>query len=574
MADRLPIVSSEECLRRLADDRTFGRGQTYWQAGRVASPRGDGEAIIATVAGSRDYRVRLWREDGDLAWSCTCPVGESGAFCKHAVAVGLAVLAAAAGGGGSGDVQPTFDDIRAWLLRKDPAELVDMILAQAHDDDHLLQRLTLGLARERNAGVDPGVWRRALDDAILHRDYVEYAEVRAYVAGISAVLDSLDELLADGHADAVVALADHAIDALAKAINEVDDSNGDVCGLLHRLKDLHHAACRKAAPDPEELARHLFERELADDWGVFSGAADEYAEVLGEAGLALFRRLAAAEWAKVPALGPGENDPARYGRRHRIRAIMLALAADVDAEVAVMERDLSTPSAFLEIAQLYQRADRPDAALDWAERGWRAFAGQRADTRLRAFLADAWHERGRHDEAMALVWEGFAAAPGFAAYQTLKTHADRCGQWPDWRIKALNRLRERIAGTRPAWPGLTVRSDHSDLVAIFLWEGDDEAAWREARAGGCSHQHWLRLAERRAATHPEDALAVYHEQLPVVLPATGSGDYDRAADFLRHIRDLLAALGRIDEFPRFTADLRAQHRRKRNFIKRLDQEGW
>lgn len=572
------IVSNEQHLRDLTDSGTFERGRAYWQAGHVGSPRGDGKAVIATVAGSRDYHVRLWREDGDLAWSCTCPVGDTGAFCKHAVALGLAVLAGA--GGAGRDAPPTIDDIRAWLLGKNTAELVEMILTQARDDDRLLQRLSLGVVRERGAGIDPGVWRRALDDAIGHRGFVEYAEAHAYVAGIEDVLDNLDGLLADGHAGTVIALADHAIDALAEALNEVDDSNGEVAGQLHRLKALHLAACHRAAPAPEELAPHLFERELDDEWGVFSGTAAAYADVLGETGLAAFQRLAEAEWSKIPALKPGDSDSGRYGRRYRIRAIMLALAADLDAEVAVMERDLSTPYAFLEISQRCKSLDRPDAALDWAERGWSAFADQRPDERLRAFLADAWHERGRHDEAMALVWDGFAATPGFILYQTLKAHADRCDQWPDWRAKALARIREHIAAAGGSaapplshpWP--MARRGHSELVDIFLWEGDDEAAWQEACAGGCTHQHWLLLAERHAATHPEDALAVYRDQLPVVLPVTGSGDYERAMGFLRRIRDLLAVLGRGDAFLRFIADLRTQHRRKRNFIALLNREGW
>lgn len=48
---------------------------------------------MATVRGTRDYRVTLWVEDGDLASSCTCPVGGDGLFCKHCVAVALAYRA-------------------------------------------------------------------------------------------------------------------------------------------------------------------------------------------------------------------------------------------------------------------------------------------------------------------------------------------------------------------------------------------------------------------------------------------------------------------------------------------------
>ena len=62
--------------------------------------------------------------------------------------------------------------------------------------------------------------------------------------------------------------------------------------------------------------------------------------------------------------------------------------------------------------------------------------------------------------------------------------------------------------------------------------------------------------------------------ISLLLPQTGTGVYSEAIDFLRKIRDLLSVLGRADEFARYTAELRALHRRKRNFIKLLDQEGW
>ena len=47
----------------------------------------------------------------------------------------------------------------------------------------------------------------------------------------------------------------------------------------------------------------------------FHRAAVVYADVLGEAGLARYRALAETEWAKAPALGPGDEDPDRYGGR-------------------------------------------------------------------------------------------------------------------------------------------------------------------------------------------------------------------------------------------------------------------
>ena len=78
--------------------------------------------------------------------------------------------------------------------------------------------------------------------------------------------------------------------------------------ILQRLQDLHLAACRKVKPDPEELAARLFDRELNGQWDVFYGAAATYASILGERGLAVYRRLAEEEWKKIKPLGPSKEE--------------------------------------------------------------------------------------------------------------------------------------------------------------------------------------------------------------------------------------------------------------------------
>ena len=110
------------------------------------------------------------------------------------------------------------------------------------------------------------------------------------------------------------------------------------------------------------------------------------------------------------------------------------------------------------------------------------------------------------------------------------------------------------------------------LVQVLLLEGDDEGAWREARNGGCHREIWLKLAERRAASHPEDALAVYREQIANILGNTGDVAYQQAVELLRKVEEIL--IDDHDEFARIMADLRLSHRRKRNLMKLIDAEGW
>jgi len=272
----------------------------------------------------------------------------------------------------------------------------------------------------------------------------------AYSRGIEDTIDSVEALLKEGHASEVIELVEHSLGSVENALGSIDDSGGYMGGILERLQELHHAACAKAKPDPEALSKRLFEWELRTDWDTFYGAAEKYSRILGEKGLAMYRRLAEQEWARIPALSPGRDDPHKYGKRFRITHIVETLArqtGNVEAVVAVKKRDLSLPYSYLQIAETYRQAGQHDLALDWAERGLKAFP-ERPDSRLREFLAAEYHRRKRHDDAMALVWAEFTGRTDLEQYRNLKNHADRASQWAVWREKALVRIREEIAAVR------------------------------------------------------------------------------------------------------------------------------
>lgn len=85
-------------------------------------------------------------------------------------------------------------------------------------------------------------------------------------------------------------------------------------------------------------------------------------------------------------------------------------SGDVEALVTIKKRDLSHAYSYLQIAEVYKKAGDYDKALEWAERGVKAFS-QRTDSRLRDFLANEYHRRGRHEEAMSLMWAEFPLTP-------------------------------------------------------------------------------------------------------------------------------------------------------------------
>lgn len=546
-SDDLTAIVTPANLRRLAGDSYFGRGEAYFDDGTVRGLRFQDGVIRAKVWGTREYRVDLCARDGELDCACTCPLGRDGAFCKHCVAVGLTWIAEGRdlGTGAADDQADAFreEDLRDFLLNLASEELVSLLLEQAGADDRLRRRLLARAARTGTKKPNLSVWKQALDDAARTDGFVHYRDVYDYVSGIEEVVDSIQELLDDGHATSVIELAEHGLAELEQGLDSVDDSDGWVGGLLERLRDLHLAACRQAKPDPRALAEKLFTWELETGRDTFFGAADTYADVLGDAGLAVYRRLAGARWAEVRTLAPGAQDPGHYAARFRITSIMEALArasGDIEELVAVKSRDLSSSYAFLRIAEIYRQAGQSDVALEWAERGWKSFPEERRDDRLREFIADAYHRQKRHDEAMALTWEAFVERPDFAMYKVLKPHARKARQWPACREKALAAIREHIAAEKeePAERGVwefVSPPDHSVLVEIFLHEKDLESAWREAEDGGCSEALRLELARRREKTHPEDAARIYQAHVARILQHANNSAYVEAVGYLERL---------------------------------------
>ena len=276
--------------------------------------------------------------------------------------------------------------------------------------------------------------------------------------------------------------------------------------------------------------------------------------------------------------------------------------------------------SFLQIAEIYSQAGKHDQGLDWAEKELRAFSD---------FLSNEYHRRGRHTDAMDLIWAQFTEVPQLDTHKKLQAHAKmsdklqfvatreeiladnqedalateaaatsapdsklgtrksrrghrqteacRTSEWSSWREKALTHLRaltkvrtrsEQRAQPKYYWQH---EPDHSRLVEIFLWEKSHEEAWQEATAGGCSQYLWLQLADAVAKDHPDRSLPIYQELIAPTLARTNNVAYHEAIKLLGKMRQAMTRLDRATEFEDYLTALRVDYKRKRNFIKLLDK---
>lgn len=557
-------------LLELAGARYFERGEDYHERGLVRALIAHEGTVAAKVVGTHEYRVRLWADGDELRNSCDCPLGVAGEFCKHCVAVGLAWLE-----GGPSENTPggsvTMDDVRAYLEELDKDALVGIILEQAMEDERLRERLLLRAARTGSGLPNIAAFRRAIDSAVEPADdYRDYGSPSGYAQGLENVVESISEVLKEGFAAEAMELSEYALAAVENKAMDYD-ADGTIYCILQTLEEIHHASCMEAKPDPEALAARLFAWELRGHYDTFYGAAESYADVLGEKGLAEYRRLVEQEWMKLPSLGPDRVSAWHYDRRRsHLTSIMRTLSDDIEELVAVESKDLSHPQAYLRIAEIYYEAGARDKALEWAEEGMWVFPDEQ-HSGLSSFVAEQYHERGRHEEAMELAWEQFTEHQDLQGYRRLKSHADRAGGREAWREKALASLREDVA-RRKEESGrsyLPLPVDHSELVRVFLWEGDVEAAWREAKEGGCSNELWLELAARREEDQPEDSLSVYEARIEPLIERTNNAAYQEAYELLLKVRRLMRRLDREQEFDEYLELLRSEYKRKRNFMKLL-----
>lgn len=565
-------------LEDLAGTTAFRRGEEYFSIGAVGRLRATDDKVTARVEGSESYQVELRDDDGDLAYDCTCPRAADGYFCKHCVAVGLAWLAEQSAEtkpkekGGKAKRRDPWRDIKEYLTAQSPETLIELLLDVAQRDDRLYQSLFLKAERVVGGGNVVKAFRRAIDDASSIHGYIDWREVGTFAGNIDQVAESLAELLKPDTAASLVELAEYAIERIENSLEQVDDSNGEVSGTVDGLGELHRKACAMARPEPTGLAERLFRLETTLPFNVCSFDAATYRNVLGKEGLRRYRELAEAEWRKIK---PRSSKDGYDGNRYRITRIMEQLAearGDIEELVTIKSRDLSSGYRYLEIAEIYAKARQRDKALDWAERGLKAFP-ERPDNRLRDFLVVVYLKSKRKDEALQLTWVQFEECPSLETFKKLHDVAGKLGIWPAQRERALAKLADVIASEAAAtsrWKPKPSVSNYSLRVSIALWEKDLDAAWTAVHQGICDRNLLITLADKLGSVRPEDAISLYRHVVPMIVDETKNSAYEEGIKLIRKIGGLMKTQNQSRQFGDYLAELRVQFKPKRNFIKLLD----
>jgi uncharacterized Zn finger protein len=557
-------------LREVAGEKVFARGVAYHEDEQVEIISIDSARVLARVIGSEVYRSQLEGAGKEFSGECSCPAFSDWGFCKHLVATALT----------ANDLAPEAAEqavnrvakIRDHLRRKGIEPLVDMIVNLAENDPDLFHSLELATAIE-TASDDSlfAQFKKAITDATRAHDYIEYHEARGWAEKIKLLLDQIAGLIAGGREELVLRLLDYFFTRMNQALQSMDDSDGEGGAAYAKACKIHLAACSKARPDSVALARELFNRETESEWDFFHGASEAYAEVLGDAGLAEYRRLASEAWQSIKPVRPGgqqlhdEQSSARY----RVGAILESFAerdGDIDARIAIRMKHLSSAYDYLGIAQLCLDNKRETEATKWAEEGLWQFE-DRPDERLVLFTADLYRRTGRQADAAELLWQTFERLASIELYRILKkTAGPQKAAVYTASNRAIGLLRAKLgqpdAKTRWSAP-------RELLLQILMAEKLFADAWQVVRNHGGSGTQVLALAKASKQSHPDEALSVYGQEVERLAQLGGQGNYEAAKQLIGQMKSIRENRGQHADHDIFLAGFLSRHKAKRNLMKIL-----
>ncbi|HEY3636596.1 MAG TPA: SWIM zinc finger family protein [Rhizomicrobium sp.] len=545
-----------DTLRELAGERTFARGEACLREGQVSIVSFESQRVLAQIAGPEDYRCVLTGRGKKLEGECSCPTFEARSVCKHVIAVALA--ANAADPAEEIDTDTVQRRIRRYLREKNTDDLVDLVLDAAEKDMSLFHRLNLvATAAYGDEGSIGAQLRNAIDGATKERDITNREDARRWVASVKAALDNLAELTKGPRAQHALELADRALARILRVKEKPGYAPDIFDDLLKQASSIRVSAILATRPNPLELARDLFVREIENPDEIFAGAAAAYADALTEDGLGEYKRLAAEAWAKLPALGrhAQAEAPERYSRLLHILDFFAERAGDLETRIALRAKDMSTPSRYLELAEFCLEQGRREEALRRAEEGLWMFEDN-PDVRLVLFVADRLKRVRRLNDAESCLWQTFEKRPGIEIYDALCSVSGA-----EAFHRTVQFLQSRL-GT----------SHHSEgdefselLIEVLTREEKFDEAWKIADEYGASPETLDRLAQRTEATHSREALKFYSTRIEQLAETGNLTAYKELSSLL----DRMALLQGPDGHASYIADLKSRFVRKRSLLRHL-----
>lgn len=355
------IKLTEDSIREIFGDKTFFKGQDYYDNGHVLSPVKLENTLYAQVLGSAStpYEVRAYI-DPDISTECTCPVGN---MCKH----GVALLLQWANDPSS---FISADEFIHSLEKMSKDEIINILKSLIKQNPSLINEFSLETGEKPEVNID------AVSDKIgwiVHGE-LDYYNVWDAIRRLEEIKRSADRLREKGSnkgaAEIYLALVKGGVTAYEEGADDSDGGIGDfVSGCIE-----HFNECVAGITDISYKDK-LLEKIL----GVIGG--EDYGLEISE----MLRGAVTAE---------------NIGRIEAYLMEKLKAARENPDNFSLDSYKYEKAEAFEILDKLYEKIGKPEEMLRLAQH-------ELVDREDYARLADVLAQNERFEEAFATVKKGF-----------------------------------------------------------------------------------------------------------------------------------------------------------------------
>lgn len=568
---------SIEGLLRHAGQRVFDRGEGYFRGGRITALHQAGDRLGAVVHGTHPYSVSLSTTcgpRGELSYACNCPMGVDGECCKHVVALGLTALHMAEKGNLPTTSATSPNALNEYLENASASQLRRWLQIALETNEQLRMRIVASTltGKKRLAQVDS-----AFESALRVFDYLEWEQVPVAAQRIEGAIALVDDALQAG--EAVPSKTLKSVLERLRAVEEYFTERSDLFDALYaKVAEMHAKARSEEKGDIAPLLDWLVEEVRRGSYEV-QPVLTKYAQALGPAGQQEYcERIAQARAAEREALS-GLRDifgASYYPNGADVTALQLELERcthwqhpdDISAMVAVMGAAGSALSQHRVFDWLIGLAcpEGDQRALSLARGLLEAGAMSEA---LATKMAALFQRLGLEEDLTLLGQVQLDAFPSADTYFWLQQHMpDSVGEKLTRALiaKLKRSAHGSAAGTaeyRRAW---------DELFRVYLARKEADQVWEIYRKGLVSERWGADVVALRGQTHPDEAVELCWELLPVALRHSDS-QYAEPARLVAIAAGLRMRQRQRIRLEYEIAQIRAEHKRKRNFMKRLDELG-
>ena len=579
---------SEATIRRHTTVQSFDRGQSYFQAGSVASLIERGNVLSASVEGSEaePYRIQFHFDKGGITSAiCTCPYDFEG-WCKHIVATLLTCLHQP----DQIEQRPELAKLLAPLSREQLQTIVQSLSQQRPEwieaIEQQIDQLTSSQTTKpqkiiRRTTVNPKPIEQQVERII--DQYTERWDDQAALDEIWTIVQKASQFIEQGDGNNALVIVGAVIRAYIEDWMNLDGSDGESGDFFEGLESALTEAILSA--ELSEADRQQWQPELegwraeVDNYGVDSfemsltaleqgwdypplqrvlqgeitelGAwADEapsFADDLASIRLGILERQERYQEYLYLAEAEGQTD--RYLQ-------MLAKLGRTEEAIAQAQEQITTAEEALTLAQTLREQGELEQALSIGNQG--LALGGHSKHRLAIWVSEL--AEGMNPEvALQARLTAFQLDPSLSDY--LKLQALAGDRWASLRQELLTQLQSNSSY-------LAVRAK----AAIFLEEGMIEAAIATVDQLSSYESDIIHsVMEAAIPDHPDWVIENARRRAESIMNEGKAQYYYYAVNWLRKVRSAYLQLEQLEDWKQYRKSLLTTHARKRKLVSLLEQ---